>query len=44
LITAIHNHMIGESPKVLFLHYWGTGSVKELAQAIKSAVDTQSKP
>ncbi|MGR9085879.1 MAG: DUF1259 domain-containing protein [Gammaproteobacteria bacterium] len=43
LITAIHSHMIGESPKVLFLHYWGTGSVKALAQAVKSAVDTQSK-
>ena len=41
MITAIHNHMIGESPKILFLHYWGTGSVKELAQAVKAAVDTQ---
>jgi hypothetical protein len=43
-ITAIHSHMIGESPRILFLHYWGTGSVKELAQAVKSALDTQSKP
>lgn len=43
-ITAIHNHMIGESPKIMFLHYWGTGSVKELAQGIKSALDTQAKP
>jgi len=42
-ITAIHNHMIGESPKIFFLHYWGTGSVKELAQGIKSALDTQAK-
>jgi hypothetical protein len=41
LITAIHNHMIGESPNIVFLHYWGTGSVKDLAQAVKSAVDTQ---
>jgi hypothetical protein len=41
MITAIHNHMIGESPRILFLHYWGTGSVKELAQAVKAAVDTQ---
>jgi hypothetical protein len=41
LITAIHNHMIGESPRILFLHYWGTGSVKDLAQAVKAAVDTQ---
>jgi hypothetical protein len=41
LITAIHNHMIGESPRILFLHYWGTGTVKDLAQAVKAAVDTQ---
>lgn len=41
MITAIHNHMIGELPRILFLHYWGTGSVKELAQAVKAAVDTQ---
>jgi hypothetical protein len=40
-ITAIHNHMIGESPRIIFLHYWGTGSVKDLAQAVKAAVDTQ---
>lgn len=43
-ITAIHNHMVGESPKIMFLHYWGTGPVKELAQGIKAALDTQSRP
>lgn len=42
-ITALHNHMLGESPDIYFLHYWGTGSVKELAQGIKSALDTQAK-
>ncbi|MGR8981686.1 MAG: DUF1259 domain-containing protein [Gammaproteobacteria bacterium] len=42
-ITAIHNHMLGESPHIVFLHYWGIGSVKELAQGIKSALDTEAK-
>jgi hypothetical protein len=42
-ITAIHHHMIGESPKIIFLHYWGTGSTNDLAKAIKTALDTQSK-
>ena len=42
-ITSIHSHMIGESPKIIFLHYWGTGSVSDLAKAIKTALDTQSK-
>jgi hypothetical protein len=38
-ITAIHNHMIGESPKIIFLHYWGVGSVSDLAKAIKAALN-----
>ncbi|MDD5579299.1 MAG: DUF1259 domain-containing protein [Methylobacter sp.] len=42
-ITAIHHHMITESPKIILLHYWGTGSVDDLAKAIKTALDTQAK-
>lgn len=42
-ITAIHNHMIGESPRIIFLHYWGTGSASHLARGFKAALDTQSK-
>jgi hypothetical protein len=42
-ITAIHNHMIGESPRIVFLHYWGAGSVNDLAKGIKAALDTQAK-
>ena len=36
-IVAIHNHMIHESPRILFLHYWGYGPVNKLAGAIKMA-------
>lgn len=36
-IVAIHNHMIHESPRILFLHYWGYGPVEKLAGAIKRA-------
>jgi hypothetical protein len=24
-IVAIHNHMTLESPRIVFLHYWGIG-------------------
>jgi hypothetical protein len=41
-IVAIHNHMIGESPRYVFLHYWGVGPVDELAKGLKAALDTQS--
>ena len=30
-IVAIHNHMTGESPRIMFLHYWGVGRAAELA-------------
>jgi hypothetical protein len=42
-IVAIHNHMIGETPRVIFLHFWGTGSTSSLAAGIKSALDSQGK-
>ncbi len=41
-IVAIHNHMIGESPRYVFLHYWGVGPVEDLAKGLKAALDTQS--
>lgn len=38
-IVAIHSHMTGESPRILFLHYWGRGKAADLATAVKKAVD-----
>lgn len=37
-VVAIHNHMTHESPRMVFLHYWGIGSTTELAQALKAAL------
>jgi len=37
-IVAIHHHMIGEEPRVIFFHYWGRGSAKDLANAVKAAL------
>ena len=42
-IVAIHNHMSSESPRVLFLHFWGLGSSTRIAQGLKAALDTQAK-
>jgi hypothetical protein len=41
-IVAIHNHMIGESPRYVFLHYWGVGPVQDLAKGLKAALNTQA--
>ena len=38
-IVAIHQHMIGEEPRIVFLHYWGVGPVSQLASALRAALD-----
>ena len=37
-IVAIHSHMTQENPRILFLHYWGRGAAKALANAVKGAL------
>ena len=41
-IVAIHHHMIGETPRTLFLHYWGRGTTAALAATLRAALDTQA--
>ncbi|HEV8631415.1 MAG TPA: DUF1259 domain-containing protein [Thermoanaerobaculia bacterium] len=41
-VVAIHNHMTGEDPRVVFLHYWGAGPAAELARGLRSALDAQA--
>ena len=38
-IVAIHQHMSGESPRILFLHYWGIGRTEDLAKGLRAALD-----
>jgi hypothetical protein len=38
-VVAIHNHMTGESPRIIFLHYWGVGSTEVLAKTLRAALD-----
>ncbi len=42
-VVAIHNHVEMESPRIVFLHYWGVGSTGDLAKGLKAALDTQKK-
>ena len=37
-VVAIHQHMTGEQPRVMFLHYWGIGSTTDLANGLKAAL------
>jgi len=42
-IVAIHQHMTMETPRMMFLHYWGIGATRHLAKGLKAALDTQHK-
>lgn len=43
-IVAIHHHMTGVAPQVIFLHYYGTGPVATLARGVRAAIDLLGKP
>ena len=42
-IVAIHQHMTGEAPRIMFLHYWGVGPTTALAKGLKAALDVQHR-
>lgn len=39
-VVAIHNHMINEHPRLLFVHFWGHGNLIELTHGIKDTLAT----
>jgi hypothetical protein len=38
-VVAIHNHMTGEEPRMMFLHYWGRGATDALARGLRAGLD-----
>jgi hypothetical protein len=42
-VVAIHQHMTGEQPRVMFLHYWGIGRTTDLAKGLKAALEKTGK-
>jgi hypothetical protein len=43
-VTALHNHLIGETPRVMFLHIAGKGDAARLAAYIKDALALTKTP
>ncbi len=43
-LAAVHNHMLDEEPRIFFLHYWGTGPAKKLAETVRNAFDEAKGP
>jgi len=43
-VTAIHNHMLYDNPRLYMLHFWAVDNPEKLAQGLKAALDkTNSK-
>jgi hypothetical protein len=42
-VVAIHNHMLGDEPHMIFLHYLGTGPALQLAKGFRAALDQLGK-
>lgn len=36
-VTAVHNHMLGEEPRLFFMHFWAHDDAMKLAQGLKAA-------
>jgi Domain of Unknown Function (DUF1259) len=43
-ITAIHNHLINETPNIKYIHFHGSGDAAQLAEKIKSVLAVTATP
>jgi hypothetical protein len=43
-ITALHNHLLGELPRIIYLHISGIGDAVKLAQSIKNVLSVTQTP
>jgi hypothetical protein len=43
-ITALHNHLMEETPSLMYLHYWGEGAPGALAWALRAALQLTKTP
>jgi hypothetical protein len=37
-VTAIHNHMLDDQPRLFFMHFWANDDAKKLAEGLKAAL------
>jgi hypothetical protein len=42
-ITALHSHMTGESPRLLFMHFWAVDDAIVLARGLRAALATETR-
>jgi hypothetical protein len=43
-VLAVHNHLSGETPEVVYVHFGGHGQPEAIAKALRSALETTKTP
>ena len=43
-ISGVHNHVVGETPQVMYMHYTAKGDAAQLAKALLEALKTTGTP
>ena len=38
-VTALHNHMLDEQPRLFFMHFWANDDAEKLAGSLRAALD-----
>jgi len=38
-VTALHNHMLDDEPRLFFMHFWSNQDAKKLARGLRTALD-----
>jgi len=38
-VTALHSHMLSESPRLFFMHFWANDDALKLARGLREALD-----
>ncbi|WP_414129110.1 DUF1259 domain-containing protein [Rhizobium jaguaris] len=38
-VTAVHNHMLDDEPRLFFMHFWANDDVNKLVRGLRSALD-----
>jgi hypothetical protein len=38
-VTALHNHMLNDEPRLFFMHFWANDEVAKLAAGLRAALD-----
>jgi len=40
----MHSHLVDESPRVYYIHFWADGTPREVLAGLKAAMETGKNP